>query len=29
MNPLSFIKKDPYKLYINGEFVPSENGKNG
>ena len=27
MNPLSFIKKEPYKLYINGEFVPSESGK--
>ncbi|GLC32857.1 aldehyde dehydrogenase family protein [Clostridium omnivorum] len=27
MNPLSFVKKDPYKLYINGEFVASESGK--
>jgi acyl-CoA reductase-like NAD-dependent aldehyde dehydrogenase len=27
MNPLSFIKKEPYKLYINGEFVASETGK--
>ena len=27
MNPLSFVKKDPYKLYINGEFVTSESGK--
>lgn len=27
MNPLSYVKKEPYKLYINGEFVPSESGK--
>ncbi|MEI6102282.1 MAG: aldehyde dehydrogenase family protein, partial [Eubacteriales bacterium] len=27
MNPLSIIKKEPYKLYINGEFVASESGK--
>lgn len=27
MNPLSFVKKEPYKLYINGEFVASESGK--
>lgn len=27
MNPLSFIKEEPYKLYINGEFVASESGK--
>lgn len=26
MNPLSFVKRDPYKLYINGEFVASESG---
>ncbi|MEL7659043.1 MAG: aldehyde dehydrogenase family protein, partial [Bacillota bacterium] len=24
MDPLSFVKKEPYKLYINGEFVASE-----
>lgn len=27
MNPLSYVKKEPYKLYINGEFVKSESGK--
>lgn len=27
MNPLLFVKKEPYKLYINGEFVASESGK--
>jgi acyl-CoA reductase-like NAD-dependent aldehyde dehydrogenase len=27
LNPLSYVKKEPYKLYINGEFVPSESGK--
>ncbi len=27
MNPLSYIKKEPYKLYINGEFLASESGK--
>ncbi len=27
MNPLSLIKKEPYKLYIDGEFVASESGK--
>ena len=23
MNPYDYVKKEPYKLYINGEFVPS------
>lgn len=27
MNPLEFVKKEPYKLYINGEFTASESGK--
>jgi len=27
LNPLLFVKKEPYKLYINGEFVASESGK--
>lgn len=27
MNPLLFVKKEPYKLYINDEFVASESGK--
>jgi len=27
LNPLFYVKKEPYKLYINGEFVPSESGK--
>ena len=27
MDPLSYIKKEPYKLYINGEFVASESGE--
>jgi len=27
MNPYEHVKKEPYKLYINGEFVPSESGK--
>lgn len=27
MNPLLFVKKEPYKLYINGEFVASKSGK--
>jgi len=27
LNPLSFVKKEPYKLYINGEFTASESGK--
>lgn len=27
MNPLSYVRKEPYKLYINGEFVASESGK--
>jgi len=26
MNPYSFVKEEPYKLYINGEFVESESG---
>ncbi|MEG0772086.1 aldehyde dehydrogenase family protein [Clostridium sp.] len=26
MNPLLFVKKEPYKLYINGEFIASESG---
>ncbi|MEN6523965.1 MAG: aldehyde dehydrogenase family protein [Anaerolineaceae bacterium] len=27
MNPYDYVKKEPYKLYINGEFVPSESGE--
>lgn len=27
MDPLAFVKKEPYKLYIDGEFVASESGK--
>ncbi len=27
MNPYDYVKKTPYKLYINGEFVPSESGE--
>lgn len=27
MNPLLFVKKEPYKLYINGKFVASESGE--
>lgn len=27
MDPLSYIKKEPYKLYIDGEFAASESGK--
>jgi len=27
MDPLRYVRKEPYKLYINGEFVPSESGK--
>lgn len=27
MNPMSYVRKEPYKLYINGAFVPSESGK--
>lgn len=27
MNPLLFVKKEPYKLYINGKFTASESGK--
>jgi acyl-CoA reductase-like NAD-dependent aldehyde dehydrogenase len=27
LNPLLLVKKEPYKLYINGEFVASESGK--
>ncbi len=27
MNPYDQVKKEPYKLYINGEFVPSQSGK--
>lgn len=27
MNPLSFVKKEPYKLYINGEFTASESSE--
>jgi len=27
LNPLLFVKKEPYKLYINGEFAASESGK--
>ena len=27
MNPMDFVSKDPYKLYINGEYVPSVSGK--
>ena len=27
MNPLLFVKREPYKLYINGKFVASKSGK--
>lgn len=27
MNPMDYVKKEPYKLYINGEYVASESGK--
>lgn len=27
MNPYDYVKKEPYRLYINGEFVASESGK--
>jgi acyl-CoA reductase-like NAD-dependent aldehyde dehydrogenase len=27
MNPYKYLKKEPYKLYINGEFVASESGE--
>lgn len=27
MNPYDYVQKEPYKLYINGEFVPSESGE--
>lgn len=27
MEPLLFVKKEPYKLYIDGEFTASESGK--
>ncbi|MEA4884858.1 MAG: aldehyde dehydrogenase family protein [Clostridia bacterium] len=27
MNPYDYVKKEPYKLYINGEFVPSASGE--
>ncbi len=27
VNPCRYIKEEPYKLYINGEFVPSESGE--
>lgn len=27
MNPYDYVKKEPYKLYINGEFVASESGE--
>ena len=27
MDPLSFVKKEPYKLYINGEFTESASGE--
>ena len=26
MNPMDFVSKEPYKLFINGEYVPSESG---
>ena len=26
MDPYQYVKNEPYKLYINGEFVPSESG---
>lgn len=26
-NPLEYVKKEPYKLYIDGEFVPSQSGR--
>lgn len=27
MNPMDYVKKEPYKLYIGGEYVPSVSGK--
>jgi len=27
MNPYQYVKKEPYQLYINGKFVPSESGE--
>jgi len=27
MNPMDYVKKEPYKLYIDGKFVPSASGK--
>lgn len=27
LNPLLYVRKEPYKLYINGEFTASESGK--
>jgi len=27
MNPLDYVKKEPYKLYINGQWVASESGE--
>lgn len=27
MNPLDFVNKQPYKLYINGQYVPAQKGK--
>lgn len=27
MNPMDFVSKDPYKLYIDGKYVPSISGK--
>ena len=27
MNPLDYVKKTPYELYIDGKYVPAEKGK--
>ena len=27
MDPMTFVKKEPYMLYIDGKYVPSESGK--
>ena len=27
MNPLDYVRKTPYELYIDGKYVPAEKGK--
>lgn len=27
MNPYDYVKKEPYKLYVNGEFIIPEKGE--